>query len=92
MHDFYKMCAVKEVGAKQARPCLVKTDAWVNEGDLVAFRAIGMLHVGEVLSVSYVSKGSSEEAILTAVAPVYEAEKIYQQSWVKEEEEKNDGN
>ena len=89
---FYKMCAVKEVGVDFGKAALVKTDAWVNSGDLVTFRANDVLHVAEVIHISYVSEGSSEEDVLKAVAPVYEAEKIYSQSWEKEEEEQNDVN
>lgn len=89
---FYKMCAVQEFGSALAGPVLVKTDAWVNKGDLVGFRSVEGWHVGEILSVAYVSEGSSEEDVFKAVAPVYVAETIYQQSWAKEEEENNDGN
>lgn len=92
MSDFYKMCAAKAVGVDFGKAVLVKTDAWVSPGNLIAFRANGVLHVAEVVDVAFVQKGSSDEAVMTAVAPVYEAEKIYSQSWEKEEEEQNDGN
>ena len=92
MGDYYRMCAVRVFGTELCK-CLAKVeDGYVSEGNVVAIRIQDRLVTAEVLHVTYVGKGSSEEAVFTAVEPVYEVERIYHEIWRKSEEEKNDGN
>ena len=65
---------------------------YLTPGNAVSFYAQGRQRVAEVTHVAFVQEGSDEEAVMTALAPVYTAEKIYTKSWFKNEEEENNGN
>ena len=93
MSDYYYIGTAKIIGAD--RMVLVKTNSSYFDAGCVVEINTGVLHnMAEVICTSMVKKGSKDEAIMTSIAPVYEAEKIYRLSWEfeKKEEETEDGN
>lgn len=91
MNDYYYIGTAKIVGAD--RIIIIKTDhGYLSVGNMVEVNT-GVLHtVAEVVCTSLVHKGSEEEAIMTAIAPAYEVERIFVKYWDKKEEETEDGN
>lgn len=97
MSELYYVGTVKIEGASifdlTQSPVLVKSEAgYLCPGQVVEFRIGQIKKIGKVICTSLISKGSDDEAEITANATVYEAEKIYHLSWEKKKEEEKDGN
>lgn len=91
MSDFYYIGAAKIIGTD--RTVMVKTkDGYLSAGNIVDFHIGNHRNLAEVICTSLMYKDSDDEAVLTALSPAYEIEKIYSKSWEKKEEEKEDGN
>lgn len=91
MKDYYRICAAKIIGTE--RVVLVKIqNGYVSPGNIVEFHIGVHRNLAEVLFDSLVRKGSDDEAVMMAVSPAYEIEKIYTKYWEKNEEEEKNGN
>lgn len=91
MNGYYHIGAAKIIGTD--RTVMVKTeDGYLSPGYIVEFHINTHRNLAEVISTSLLSKGSDEEAVLNALSPAYEIEKIYTKYWDKKEEEEKDGN
>ena len=95
MSKFYYLGLAKFRSGSSTHTAIVRSEdgCYFHPGNIVEFHDGSNKVLAEVSKVAFVHEGSEEEAILKELAPkVYTAEKIYNLSWTKKEEEENDGN
>lgn len=90
MDAYYHIGTAKIIGAD--RLILIKTESgYLSEGNIVLVNTGVIRAAAEVICTSMVRRGGKDEAIMNAIEPAYEVDKIYHISWEKKEEENTDG-
>ena len=94
MENYYYIGLVETTDGIFNRKALVKSEdgCYLHPGNVVAFHDGDRKCLSVIKNVSFISKGSEEEAILAELAPVFTVEEIYNFSWQKAKEDENDGN
>ena len=89
MGEYYYLGLVEIRNSHLSSKALVKAEDgyYMKPGNIVAFQAGDQTVIADIISALFVLKGSDEEAFITSLAPVYEAEAIYDKRWEKKPEE-----
>ena len=91
MNNYYYTGAAKIIGTDQVVMVKIK-EGYMSAGHIVGFQIDGRRTLAEVICTTFVNEGGKEEAVINALVPAYEVEKIYHEYWTKPEEEIEDGN